>query len=68
MNLLISRRLPDSVMEAAEARFDVTCRGTTQPMTQGDCVAALAGYDVVLPTLGDAFQAEAFAGVLAPRC
>ncbi|MGI3184487.1 2-hydroxyacid dehydrogenase [Nioella aestuarii] len=68
MKLLISRRLPESVMAAAEARFDVTCRTTTQPMTHEDCVAALEGYDFVLPTLGDAFRAEAFAAVPAPRC
>jgi lactate dehydrogenase-like 2-hydroxyacid dehydrogenase len=68
LKLLISRRLPDSVMEAAEARFDVTCRGTTQPMTHAECVAALAEYDIVLPTLGDAFRAEAFAAVPSPRC
>lgn len=68
MKLLISRRLPDSVMEAAEARFNVTCRATTQPMTPEECVAALAGYDAVLPTLGDAFRAEAFAEVPDPRC
>lgn len=55
-------------MEAAEARFDVTCRGTTQPMTHTECVAALAEYDIVLPTLGDAFRAEAFAAVPSPRC
>ncbi|WP_420397409.1 2-hydroxyacid dehydrogenase [Nioella sp.] len=68
MKLLISRRLPESVMEAAEARFDVTCRTTTQPMTHAECVAALADYDAVLPTLGDAFRAEAFAAVPQPRC
>lgn len=68
MKLLISRRLPETVMAAAEARFDVTCRTTTQPMTHADCVAALADYDIVLPTLGDAFRAEAFAAVPAPRC
>ena len=68
MKLLISRRLPESVMQATEARFDVTCRATTLPMTQEDSVAALAEYDAVLPTLGDAFRAEAFAAVPDPRC
>ncbi|TBX29249.1 2-hydroxyacid dehydrogenase [Nioella sediminis] len=68
MKLLISRRLPESVMEAAEARFDVSCRATKQPMTHAECVAALADYDAVLPTLGDAFRAEAFAAVPNPRC
>jgi lactate dehydrogenase-like 2-hydroxyacid dehydrogenase len=68
MNLLISRRLPDSVMAKARARFDVTCRDTTAPMTPDECVAALRHFDVVLPTLGDAFRAEAFAAVPEPRC
>lgn len=67
LNLLISRRLPDSVMEAAEARFDVTCRATTQPMDHAECVAALQGYDLILPSLGDAFGAEAFAEAGVPR-
>ncbi|WP_224817111.1 D-glycerate dehydrogenase [Hasllibacter sp. MH4015] len=61
MTLLVSRRLPDSVMEAAEACFDVTCRDTTQPMDHRECVAALRAYDLILPTLGDAFTADAFA-------
>ncbi len=65
--LLISRALPDSVMEAARARFDVTCRGTTQPMDRAACRAALADYDVLLPTLGDAFDADAFDGDIRAR-
>lgn len=68
MKLLISRRLPESVMQEAEARFDVTCRGVTTPMDHGECVDALKQYDAVLPTLGDAFRAEAFAAVPEPRC
>ncbi|WP_308916466.1 D-glycerate dehydrogenase [Jannaschia sp. LMIT008] len=60
--LLISRALPDSVMDAARDRFDVTCRDTTLPMDRAECRAALVGYDVVLPTLGDAFGADAFDG------
>ena len=67
LKLLVSRRLPESVMEAAEARFDVTCRATTQPMDHGECVSALRDYDLILPTLGDAFQAPVFAEVEAPR-
>ena len=60
--LIVSRALPDSVMAAARDRFDVTCRDTTRPMDLAECRAALAGYDVVLPTLGDAFGADAFDG------
>ncbi len=61
LNLLVSRRLPESVMEAAGVRFDVTCRTTTLPMDHAECVAALRDYDLILPTLGDAFRAPAFA-------
>lgn len=60
LSLLVSRRLPESVMEAAEARFGVICRTTTLPMDHDECVAALREYDLILPTLGDAFRATAF--------
>ena len=60
--ILVSRRLPDSVMDALADHFEVTCRDTTQPMDLDECRAALAGYDVILPTLGDAFGAQAFTG------
>lgn len=49
-------------MVAAEARFDVTCRTTTQPMDHAECAAALRAYDLILPTLGDVFGAQAFDG------
>jgi len=68
MKLLISRRLPDSVMADAEDRFHVTCRTTTLPMDHAECVAALHAYDMILPTLGDAFTAEAFAEAGEVRC
>ena len=59
--LLISRRLPDRVHAALETRFETTTRATTLPMDLAEVKAALAGYDAILPTLGDAFRAEAFA-------
>jgi lactate dehydrogenase-like 2-hydroxyacid dehydrogenase len=67
LKLLVSRRLPDSVMEAAGRVFDVTCRAVTTPMGHDACVAALRDHDVILPTLGDAFDAAAFAAVAEPR-
>ncbi|WP_284261476.1 2-hydroxyacid dehydrogenase [Roseicyclus amphidinii] len=67
MKLLVSRRLPESVMEAAARVFDVTCRGVTTPMDHAECVAGLRDFDVILPTLGDAFRAAAFAEVPDPR-
>jgi gluconate 2-dehydrogenase len=65
--VLITRVLPDTVLDAARARFDVTVRNSTAPMPEDDCVAALEGYDAILPTLGDAFRAPAFARVPQPR-
>ena len=65
--LLITRRLPDRVLEAARARFDVTLRDRTDPLSAEELRAALRDYDLVLPTLGDRFQADVFADVSAPR-
>lgn len=68
MKLLISRPLPDTVLAAARARFDdVTIREITTPLTDAELRAALRDFDIVLPTLGDAFSADVFADVPAPR-
>ena len=67
LKLLVSRRLPESVMMAAADHFDVTCRPVTTPMDHAECVAALRDFDIILPTLGDAFRAPAFAEVSRPR-
>ncbi len=66
--LLVSRALPDSVMQVLQAEFDVTLRPTTQPMSEDEASAALMGYDAVLPTLGDGFTADAIGRVDEPRC
>jgi lactate dehydrogenase-like 2-hydroxyacid dehydrogenase len=65
--LLITRRLPDRVLEAARARFDVTLRDRTDALSADELRAALRDHDAVLPTLGDRFQADVFADVSAPR-
>jgi lactate dehydrogenase-like 2-hydroxyacid dehydrogenase len=67
LTLLMSRRLPDRVMEQAAHHFDVTCRAVTTPMDHDECVAALREHDVIVPTLGDAFGAAAFAKAPEPR-
>ena len=67
LNLLVSRRLPESVMAEAAMQFEVTCRPVTTPMDHAECVAALRNFDIILPTLGDAFRAAAFAEVPEPR-
>ncbi len=65
--ILITRVLPDPVLNAARDRFDVTVRNDTRPMGEDECVAALGGYDAILPTLGDAFRTPAFDRAPEPR-
>ena len=66
--LLITRHLPDTVLARAAEHFAVTLRDDTQPLTPEEITAALRGYDLVLPTLGDMFNAAASATVPQPRC
>lgn len=63
MKLLITRPLPESVVQAASARFDVTTRDSTRPMSGDEMRASLRDFDLVLPTLGDRYQADVFADV-----
>ena len=67
MRLLLTRRLPDRVVEAAADRFEVVLRDRVEPLTPGELRAALRDFDLVLPTLGDLFLADVFADVPAPR-
>lgn len=64
--LLITRVLPDANLATARARYDVTVRDTADGLTVAEAAAALRDYDAILPTLGDQFTAETFAGDL--RC
>ncbi|WP_108483141.1 2-hydroxyacid dehydrogenase [Oceaniglobus ichthyenteri] len=65
--ILITRRLPDPVLDAARARFDVTLRDDTTPMSAAELADAMAQYDGILPTLGDQLTADAFVGDLKCR-
>lgn len=67
MKLLITRPLPDEVMAAARARFDVTARASTLPLTPRELRDSLRDYDLVLPTLGDRYQPDVFVDVGQPR-
>jgi hydroxypyruvate reductase len=66
--VLVTRPLPERVLEAARAQFDLEVRESTAPMGGAEMRAALALYDGVLPTLGDRFSGEVFAEVETPRC
>lgn len=69
MRLLVTRRMPEIVLAAAQARFDVVSRDEESLVLSPDELrAALRDFDVVLPTLGDRFSADVFADVPQPRC
>jgi lactate dehydrogenase-like 2-hydroxyacid dehydrogenase len=64
--LLITRQIPEAIIENARAQFDVTVRESTEGLMPDEAAEALASYDAILPTLGDQFTAEAFGGDI--RC
>ena len=65
--LLITRPLPEPVVTAARAIWDVTLRDNTLPLDAAELRSALRDFDAVLPTLGDRFRADVFADVPKPR-
>ena len=67
-SLLITRPLPDAVLEKARGAFQTTVRLNNMPMQGDELRDALRNFDMVLPSLGDMFDAAVFADVSAPRC
>jgi len=67
-SLLITRPLPDEVLDKARASFQTTVRLNNMPMQSDELRDALRNFDMVLPSLGDAFGSEVFTDVSAPRC
>lgn len=65
LKLLITRPIAEPVLRQARHKFDVTLHDGG-PMSEAECAKALADYDAILPTLGDAFTAQAFDGDI--RC
>lgn len=68
MKLLITRKLPDPVFDAAREFADVDVRDNTQPMTAVELIAGLQNYDAMLPTLGDMISADVIAQAAPHRC
>ena len=68
MRLLITRPMPEAVMERARSAFETEFRAETAPLSEEELRAALRDFDAVVPTLGDAFSAAVFADVPRPRC
>lgn len=63
LTLFITRKLPDPVLDKAREVFDVTVRDNTAPLSRDELIQSLSAYDVVLPTLGDAYRADIFDAV-----
>lgn len=61
MKLLVTRPMTDRATASIAAQFDATFRDNT-PLDEAGAARALRDYDAILPTLGDAFTAGAFAG------
>jgi len=60
--IFISRALPEAVLGEARSFAEVTVHEGETPLTLQEARDALHGYDAVIPTLGDAYRAEAFEG------
>ena len=65
MRLLVTRPMTDRATATIRDRFEATFRDNT-PLTEAEAAQALGDYDAIIPTLGDAFAAAAFADP--PRC
>jgi len=68
MRVLIARPMTAEVEARARAEFDVEIRTSTAVMSADEMQRALVEFDVIMPTLGDAFDAGVFSRVPDPRC
>jgi glyoxylate reductase len=57
----VTRELTDPVMQRMAELFDVTINLTGQPATGQDLIAAVQGYDVIVPTITDRIDADLIA-------
>ena len=62
--VLVTRAMPQKVIEAARTRYDVTQRDSSDGMSPAEAAEAMAEYDAILLTLGDQFTADSFTGEL----
>jgi lactate dehydrogenase-like 2-hydroxyacid dehydrogenase len=66
--LLITRPLPEAVLQAVDAGFDVRVRQKTRPLPPAEMVDALGRYDAILPTLGDPLSATVIGQASDMKC
>lgn len=66
--LWLTRPLTAVTLARAQAEFDVEIRTETGVLQRDEMIRALREFDVVMPTLGDLFNADIFSAVPDPRC
>lgn len=64
MRVLVTRALTPRIEAILRDEFAAEFRTLDAPMTLAEAQDALAAYDALLPTLGDALRAEAFTGTI----
>ncbi|WP_271077315.1 2-hydroxyacid dehydrogenase [Aurantiacibacter sp. MUD61] len=62
LRVLVTRRWPEAVEAALAEEFDVTLNASDTPLTQTELARAIAGYDVLCPTVSDCVDAEVLCG------
>ncbi|WEK43938.1 MAG: D-glycerate dehydrogenase [Candidatus Sphingomonas colombiensis] len=60
--VIVTRELPDAVMDRLEALFDATNNRTDRAMTRDELAAAMADCDVFVPTMTDTIDAALIQG------
>lgn len=60
MKLLVTRPMTAAAEAAISARFNTVFRSSNTPLTPAEAASSLTEYDLIMPTLGDAFRAETF--------
>ncbi|SHI65298.1 hydroxypyruvate reductase [Shimia gijangensis] len=66
--LLVTRPLPQTILDNLAYHYEVSVRDRNTPLTDEELRNALRGFDAVLPTLGDMFEASVFFDVPNPKC
>lgn len=65
--LLITRPIPDKVIEKAREFFDVEVRNSVLPTSMTELINALQNYDAIITAIGDKFDEEIFFKIRSPR-
>ncbi|MGX7895887.1 2-hydroxyacid dehydrogenase [Tsuneonella sp. HG222] len=59
--VLLTRRWPEAVERAMQARFETVLNDGDRPLSQADLARAMSNFDVVCPTVSDRIDADVIA-------